>query len=144
MEDLSNVTRRKRQLPTSVSTPDRSPHNRKVTRTNNERKVPSSRKSLFSEARKQHKQNEPSNGSENQSTNEDLLLGHSNVDDLLGNTGTIVKVIIVFVTIISLSFLTNRIVASSVNAGNSKINSPRAGSLCLLALAAHPGDTPNK
>lgn len=47
LEDLDNVTRNKRQLPTSVSTPDRSPTNRKVTRTNREREVPSSRKSLF-------------------------------------------------------------------------------------------------
>ena len=99
VEDLSHVTQSKRQLPTSVFTPDRSPPNRKVTTTNSEREVPSSRKSLFSKAHKQHKQNEPSNCSENQSKNEDLLLEHSNIDDLLGNTETMVKVIIVFVTI---------------------------------------------
>ena len=95
MEDLSNVTRSKRQLPTSVFTLDRNPPNRKVIRTNSEREVPSFRRSLILEAHKQHKQSEPSNCSENQSTNEDLLLEHSNIDDLLGNTETI----IVFVTI---------------------------------------------
>ena len=82
VEDLSNVTRSKRQLPTSVFIPERSPPNKKVTRTNSEKEVPSFRKSLFSEAHKQHKQDEPSNCSENQSTNEDLLLEHSNIDDL--------------------------------------------------------------
>ena len=65
-------------------------------RTKSEREVPSFRKSLFSEAHKKHKQNEPSNCSENQSTNEDLLLEHSNIDDLLENTETMVKVVIVF------------------------------------------------
>ena len=99
MEDLSNVTRSKRQLVTSVFTSDRSPPNRKVIRTNSEREVPSFRKSLFSEAHKQHQQNEPSNCNENQSTNEDLLLEHSNIDDSLGNKETMVKVVIVFVTI---------------------------------------------
>ena len=92
-EDLGNVIRNKRQLPTSVSTLDRSPSNRKVTRTNREREVPSSRKSLSSEAC--HEQNEPSNISESQSRNEDLFLEHSNIDDLLGNKETMVKVIIV-------------------------------------------------
>ena len=92
MDDL-DVTRNKRQLPTSVSTPDRSPTNRKVTRTNREREVPSNRKSLFSESC--HDQNETSNISESQPRNEDLLLQHSNIDDLLGNKETMVKVIIV-------------------------------------------------
>ena len=41
-----NVSRSKRQLATSVSTPDRSPCNRKVLRA--QAKVPSSQKSLFS------------------------------------------------------------------------------------------------
>ena len=93
LEDLDNVTRNKRQLPTSVSTPDRSPTNRKVTRTNREREVPSSRKSLFSEAC--HDDNETSNISGSQPRKEDLLLEHSNIDDLLGNKETMVKVIIV-------------------------------------------------
>ena len=91
MKDLSKVTRSKRQLPTSVFTSDRRPPNRKVSRTNSEREVPSFRKFLFSEAHKQHKQNELSNCSENQSTNEDLLLEHSNIDDLLVNTEGMVK-----------------------------------------------------
>ena len=99
MEDLSNVIRSKRQLPTSVFISDRSPPNSKVIRTNSKREVPSFRKSLFSEAHKQHKQNEPSNCSENQSTNEDLLLEHSNIDDSRGNTETMVKVVIVLVAI---------------------------------------------
>ena len=63
-------------------------------------------KSLFLEAHKQRKQNEPSNCGENQSTNEDLLLEHSNIDDLQGNTETMVKS-----QLCSLSFLTNRIAA---------------------------------
>ena len=74
--------------------PDQSPSNRKVSRTNSG-EVPSSRKSLFSEAQKQHEQNEPLNSSENQLRNEDLLLAHSNIDDLLGNKEAMVKVIIV-------------------------------------------------
>ena len=94
LEDYNDATRSKRQLPTYVSTPDRSPSNRKVSRTNRG-EVPSSRKSLFSEAQKQHEPNEPSDSSENQSRNEDLLLEHSNIDDLLGNKEAMVKVIIV-------------------------------------------------
>ena len=92
--DHSNATRSKRQLPTSVSTPDRSPSNRKVSRTSRG-EVPSSRKSLFSEVQNQHEQNEPSNSSENQSRNEVLLLEHSKNDDLLGNKEAMVKAIIV-------------------------------------------------
>ena len=74
-------------------TPDRSLTNRKVTRTNKEREVPCPRKSLFSEA--YHDQNETLNISESQPRKEDLLLEHLNIDDLLGNKETMVKVIIV-------------------------------------------------
>jgi len=90
--------RSKRQLPTSVLTPDRSPANRKVSRTNRQGE-PSSRKSLFNSEQSElsnsgvQKQSEPLNTglqkpSENSksignhSGNEDLLQQLSNISDL--------------------------------------------------------------
>ena len=108
---VKNV-RSKRQLPTSVLTPDRSPANRKVSRTNRQGE-PSSRKSLFNSEQSElsnsgvQEQSEPLNtglqkpseiskSSGNRSGNEDLLLQHSNINDLVGNEKTALKVIIVY------------------------------------------------
>ena len=68
-----NVSRSKRQLPTSVSTPDRSPCNRKVSRA--QAKVPSSRKSLFSIEG-------ALNITLDQCRKEGMLLEHVDIDDL--------------------------------------------------------------
>ena len=98
----SSPVRSKRQLPTTVSTPDRSPSNRKVSRTIDTSKKPSSRKSLFAkiseitEKESVSEQRASLTCDTTESARRDLLFQHMNVDDLVGKKTTMVRVVTVY------------------------------------------------